>query len=70
VHETRALRRSTDTERGTLLNVMGEPGAVQGAARAAAPLVYALMFDMGGLPDDELFTTIERVGTEVIPAID
>lgn len=33
-------------------------------------VVYALMFDMGGLPDDELFTTIELVGTEVIPAID
>jgi hypothetical protein len=33
-------------------------------------VVYALMFDMGGLADDELFTTVELVGTEVIPAID
>ena len=32
--------------------------------------VHALMFDMGGLPDDELFTTIELVGAEVIPVLD
>jgi hypothetical protein len=32
--------------------------------------VYALMFDTGGLPDDELFTTVELVGTVVIPAVD
>ena len=29
-----------------------------------------LMFDMGGLPDDELFATIELVGSEVIPTLD
>ncbi len=32
--------------------------------------VHGLMFDMGGLPDDELFAAIELVGTEVIPALD
>jgi hypothetical protein len=33
-------------------------------------VLCARMFDMGALPDDELFTTIELVGTEVIPAVD
>ena len=28
---------------------------------------HTLMFDMGGMPDDELFATIELTGTEVIP---
>jgi hypothetical protein len=27
------------------------------------------MLDMGGLPDDELFPTIELVGTDIIPAL-
>jgi alkanesulfonate monooxygenase SsuD/methylene tetrahydromethanopterin reductase-like flavin-dependent oxidoreductase (luciferase family) len=30
---------------------------------------HILMLDMGGLPDDELFATIELVGAEVIPAL-
>ena len=30
---------------------------------------HALMFDMGGLPDDELFATIELVGAEVLPLL-
>jgi alkanesulfonate monooxygenase SsuD/methylene tetrahydromethanopterin reductase-like flavin-dependent oxidoreductase (luciferase family) len=30
---------------------------------------HLLMFDMGGLPDDELFATIELVGAEVIPRL-
>jgi alkanesulfonate monooxygenase SsuD/methylene tetrahydromethanopterin reductase-like flavin-dependent oxidoreductase (luciferase family) len=30
---------------------------------------HALMFDMGGMPDDELFATIELVGTDLLPAL-
>jgi alkanesulfonate monooxygenase SsuD/methylene tetrahydromethanopterin reductase-like flavin-dependent oxidoreductase (luciferase family) len=30
---------------------------------------HVLMFDMGGLPDDELFATIELVGAELIPTL-
>jgi alkanesulfonate monooxygenase SsuD/methylene tetrahydromethanopterin reductase-like flavin-dependent oxidoreductase (luciferase family) len=30
---------------------------------------HVVMLDMGGLPDDELFPTIELVGAEVIPAL-
>jgi alkanesulfonate monooxygenase SsuD/methylene tetrahydromethanopterin reductase-like flavin-dependent oxidoreductase (luciferase family) len=28
-----------------------------------------LMFDMGGMPDNDLFQAIELLGTEVIPAV-
>lgn len=31
--------------------------------------VHTLMFDMGGLPDDELFATIDLVGAEVLPQL-
>ena len=30
---------------------------------------HVLMFDMGGLPDDELFETIDLVGAEIVPAL-
>jgi alkanesulfonate monooxygenase SsuD/methylene tetrahydromethanopterin reductase-like flavin-dependent oxidoreductase (luciferase family) len=30
---------------------------------------HVLMFDMGGLPDDELFATIDLVGAELIPTL-
>ena len=30
---------------------------------------HVVMLDMGGLPDDELFATIELFGTAIIPTV-
>ena len=53
--------------------VCGSPGQVVDRLGTIAERLsldtQILMFDMGGMPDDELFAAIELTGSEVIPQL-
>ncbi len=55
----------------SIVAICGSPAEVvdrMGVARETLQLdTQILMFDMGGVPDAELFTTIELVGSDVLP---